>query len=182
VVEQEPVASPEQPDDPGAPSTSFVGPRIVGGALLLLGLAVFLLTLEIGRSRGYSPVGPSFVPTIVALGLIVLAIIFLLRTTVRPDTDLGVRAAREERAAHWGTVGLIGAALLAYAFLLGPLGYPLATAVFVPASARVLGSRSPLRDILIGLAIGFVVWFGFTQALGVRLPSGLLDPLLPGGA
>lgn len=181
MTEAEPARSLDDKGPPGSPATSFLGPRLVGVALLLFGLGVFLLTLEIGRSRGYSPVGPSFVPTIVALGLIGLAAVFLLRTTAWPDTHLGEQAAAEARATHWGTVALIGAVLVAYAYLLAPLGYPLATSLLVPLSARVLGSRALLRDVLVGLVLGFVVWFGFTQALGVRLPSGLLDPVLPGG-
>jgi putative tricarboxylic transport membrane protein len=159
---------------------SFTGPRLVGAGLLAVGLIVLIQTLEIAGARGYSPVGPTFVPTIVAIGLIALAAIFLLRTTVRPDVDLGRRAAGEERQTHWPTVGLIGGVLIVYAFALGPLGYPLATTAFLPAAARVLGSRSTLRDLVIGLALGFVVWFSFTQLLGVRLPAGPLDPVLPG--
>lgn len=177
--------------DTTAPAdVSFLGPRILGVCILLLGLGVFVQTLDIGRSRGYSPVGPGFVPTVVAIGLIALAVAFLVRTTIRPDLDLGAQAAAEERATHWLTVGLIGAVLVGYALSLGGfsvgglvipgLGYPLATGLFVPLAARVLGSRSPLRDLLVGLAIGFIVWFGFTQALGVRLPSGVLGPILPG--
>jgi putative tricarboxylic transport membrane protein len=77
-------------------------------------------------------------------------------------------------------VGIVGGVLILYAVTLGPLGYPLATTAFLPVAARVLGSRSPVRDLIIGAVVGFVVWFSFTQLLGVRLPAGLLDPVLPG--
>jgi hypothetical protein len=35
-----------------------------------------------------------------------------------------------------------------------------------------------LRNLAIGVALGVVVFFAFTELLGVRLPDGLLDPLL----
>ena len=37
----------------------------------------------------------------------------------------------------------------------------------------MLGSRSPLRDALAGLALGLVLFVAFTQFLGVDLPAGL---------
>lgn len=165
----------------GRQRASFVGLRVLAVGLLLLGLFVLLQALGIGAGRGYSPVGPSVVPTIVAAGLIVLAVVLLARVTVRPDLDLGARAASEASNTHWPTVGLLGGVLLLYAFALGALGYPVATTLLVPAAARVLGSRSPARDLIIGAAVGSLVWFGFTQLLGVRLPAGILGPILPGG-
>lgn len=158
-----------------------MGPRVLAIGLLLLGLFVLLQALGIGAARGYSPVGPSVVPTIVALGLILLAVLLLARVTIRPDVDLGQRATSEASNTHWPTVGLLGGVLLIYAFALAPLGYPVATMLLVPAAARVLGSRSSLRDLIIGAAVGALVWFGFTQLLGVRLPAGILGPILPGG-
>ena len=47
------------------------------------------------------------------------------------------------------------AALLAYAFLLEPIGYPLATAAVFVAIARLLGSRAIVRDVIVGLVLGF---------------------------
>ena len=37
----------------------------------------------------------------------------------------------------------------------------------------MLGSRSPLRDLLVGFGIGVVLFVAFTQFLGVDLPGGL---------
>jgi putative tricarboxylic transport membrane protein len=55
----------------------------------------------------------------------------------------------------------------------------LATAALLPAGARILGSRHLLRDVLVGLGLALVVYLGFTQVLGVRLPAGPLDVVLP---
>lgn len=169
-------------DRPGdAPARSFTGPRIIGGGLLALGLLVLVLAAQIGGAAGYSPVGPRFVPLIVGSGLVALAIVLLLRTTVRPDTDLAELAAGEERATHWPTVLALGGVLVGYALLMDlVLGYILATGLFLPVAARILGSRSAVRDTLVGFIVASVVWVGFDRVLGVRLPAGLLDPILPG--
>jgi len=166
----------------GAPASdrgrSLLGPRILGAALLVLGIAVLYGAVQIGRGTGFRPVGAGFVPTAVGTGLVVLSIAFLVRSTVRPDEWLAERAAEEEAATHWLTVAGLAAVLVGYAIALQPIGYILATAALVPLAAWLLGSRNPLRDVLVGAAVAVVVWVAFTQFLGVRLPAGLLDPIV----
>ena len=109
-----------------------------------------------------------------ACGLILLSALFLLRTWWRPDIALAERSAEEDDATHWATPGLIMVALLAYAFLLEPIGYPLATAaVFVGAGAASSARTALVRDVLAGLVLGFGLFTAFTQYLGVSLPAGL---------
>jgi putative tricarboxylic transport membrane protein len=44
--------------------------------------------------------------------------------------------------------------------------------------ARAFGSRTWLRDIIIGLILSFVVYIGFTYGLGLDLPAGVLAGIL----
>lgn len=167
---------------------ALLGPRIL--AAILMGLAALLIVSALGVARGggYSVIGPATVPLVVAIGLLMLGTVFTLRTTVMPDADLAKRAADEEALTHWPTVGLAAAVLVGYAlaldgFAIGPLdvpglGYIVATALFLPLSARVLGSRAPIRDVVAGLVLAVLIYFGFTEFLGVRLPAGILGPLL----
>ncbi|MGH2429683.1 MAG: tripartite tricarboxylate transporter TctB family protein [Candidatus Limnocylindria bacterium] len=157
---------------------STTGPRLVGVALLALGLVVLYGTFQIARGAGYSAVGPAAIPLAVAVILIGVAGLFILRTTVRPDADLLELAAAEESATHWPTVGLMVLTLVGYAFALGPLGYITATSLFLPIGARILGSRQPLRDLAIGIGLSVVIYFAFTEALGLRLPAGILEFIL----
>lgn len=171
---------PEDAPDRG-PELSFLGPRIF--AMLILGFGLFGLveTFRISGKSGFSPDGPKFFPLIVAVGLLVFGVLFLLSITLRRDRYLGEKAAAEGAATHWPTIGLMAAVLIVYAFLLDPLGYTVATALLFPTLAYVLGSvgrRSILRNLAIEVALGVVVYFSFTELLGVRLPDGLLDPLL----
>ncbi len=165
-------------DPQPGPRRSFVGPRILSGAILGLGLVVLYGSFQIRQGGGYSAVGPRFFPLAVAVGLLALGLIFLLRTTLIPDLDLAEHAAIEESATHWQSVGLLLAALVTYAFALQLLGYVVATALFISVVARFLGSRSVVRDLVVGVGIALVVYIGFTRFLGVRLPAGLLDFIL----
>ena len=152
---------------------SWAGPRLAGLFLLAASVAILLAVFEIPGRGGYASSGPRFVPLIVAIGLIALSALFLVRTWWRPDAELAERSAEEDDATHWATPALIMAALLVYAFVLEPVGYPLATfAVFVVV-ARLLGSRALVRDVIAGLVLGFGLFTAFTQYLGVSLPAGL---------
>ena len=152
---------------------SWAGPRLAGLFLLAGSVAILIAVTSISGRGGYSTSGPRFVPLVVAIGLIALSALYLARTFIRPDVALAERAAQEDDATHWATPGLIMAVLLAYAFLLDPIGDPLATAAVFIAIARLLGSRSIVRDVLVGLVLAFGLYTAFTQYLGVSLPAGL---------
>jgi putative tricarboxylic transport membrane protein len=166
----------------------LTGPRILAVALLILAVVLIVAALAIPPGGGYSVIGPAAFPMAVAIGLLLLAAAFAVRTTIRPDVDLAEKAAEEEVACHWPTVGLIALTLLGYAlaldgFEIGPIdvpsiGYIPATGIFLPITTSLLGSRSLLRDVLAGFGIAIIVYFGFTEFLGVRLPGGILDLVL----
>ena len=171
-----------------APGIGLLGPRFAAGFLVGMGVLLTLSAAGIARGGGYSVIGPATGPLIVAIGLTILGALLVVRTTVRPDLELAATAAGEERATHWPTAGLTAAALVLYALALDGvelagveipgLGYLVATAVFLPVTARILGSRAPLRDVIVGLGVAIVLYFGFTELLGVRLPAGVLGPVL----
>ena len=152
---------------------AWAGPRAWGLILLGVAVAVLIATTTIRSPEGYAATGPRFVPLLVGAALLVLALLFLARTIVRPDIDLAERAAREGEVTEWRTPIGVLVALIAYALLLDPLGYVLATALFFPPVARLLGSRSPLRDALVGVALALLLFVAFTEFLGVDLPPGL---------
>ena len=157
----------------------WLGPRLAALVILGIGVVAFTQAIGIREGAGYSVVGPRFFPLVAALGLLLLGIGFLIRTTpLYPDHELAEQAAAEEQATHWPTVLLIVAVLVIYVFALASLGYPLATALFFPVVARILGSRHLRRDLLTGLLLGFFIYFAFTRFLGVRLPAGVLAGIL----
>lgn len=168
----------------GARSGSLLGPRLVAVGIVLLAAILIYEAFQITKSGGYSVIGASTFPLAVSVGLLILGIVFLVRTTAVPDHDLAAQAADEEAATDWPTVGILGLLLIVYAVALDGLrfgsltipglGYILATGLFLPVAARALGSRHLVRDLVIGFIAAFVIYLGFTQYLGVRLPAGVL--------
>lgn len=161
------------------PSRSWLGPRLAAFVVLGIGLTALVQAFAIREGAGYSVVGPRFFPIIVAIGLVVWAVAFLIRTTpLMPDAALAEQAAAEEAATHWSTVIMIITTLVLYLFALSPLGYTVATALFFPVVARIMGSRNFLRDLITGILLGLLIYIAFTRFLGVRLPAGVLAGIL----
>jgi putative tricarboxylic transport membrane protein len=154
-------------------TVSWRGPRLVGLALLALGVAALAATTQIPSTRdGWAVGGPRFVPLVASFAVIGLSIAFLVRTVWRPDLELARFAAAESAQTHSPTPLAVMAALLGYVALLTPAGYALATALFTTVCARVLGSRHLARDAVVGVLLGAITSYAFTRWLGVRLPVG----------
>jgi putative tricarboxylic transport membrane protein len=147
---------------------SWRGPRAWGLVLLGLAIGVLAATTAIRSPDGYAVTGPRFFPLVVGIFLLVFALLFLVRTFVRPDIELAERAATD-----WAPPLGVAGALVAYALLLEPLGYIVATTLFFPLVATVLGSRAHVRDAIAGLVLATLLYVAFTQFLGVDLPAGL---------
>jgi putative tricarboxylic transport membrane protein len=148
--------------------------RLTALAIIVVGALGIWGAGNINEPGGYSPVGPRVFPYAVSIALVVFGLLFLARATIWPDAGLLADVERDEAGTHWPTPLLLMAAIAAYAFLLAWLGYILATALFMPVSSRLLGSTNLRRDAIAGVALGTVLYVGFTQFLGVRLPVGAL--------
>jgi putative tricarboxylic transport membrane protein len=165
-------AAPEPPERKAA----WAGLRGTAVGLLAIGVIALVATfaVPVGAESAWAPSGPRFFPLVASIGLIVLSLAFLARVTVWPDAELGAHAAEEAAETDWIVPALVAAGLIAYVVLIEPLGYVLASALFFPVVARVLGSRSPARDAAAGAALSVAVYLLFTRLLGVPLPPGLL--------
>jgi putative tricarboxylic transport membrane protein len=157
---------------------ALLGLRIAALMVIILGGIILTQVSQIGTGAGFIVIGPRIFPMVVGVGLLVLGLLFLLRTTVVPDNDLISDITAEAATTDWSTTILTLLSLVAYASLLHPLGYTLATALFFPVVARILGSTRSWRNIIIGLALGLAIYLSFTRILGVRLPAGLLAGIL----
>ena len=152
-------------------STSKTGPFIVGAVMLATGVILLTQTFRI-PGEGFDPQGPRFFPLCVVLAWLLLSAIYLA-------THIGkiIRTGKGEAAEKFARMvpaAILVIALIVYALVLDSVGYLIATALFFVAAARVLGSRNWARDITVGVLLSAVVYFSFTQALGVRLPEGIL--------
>lgn len=170
------------PSRPGTARAWLRDHSELGVCVILLALGVLVLSDALTMSvdltqRG--PVGPRTVPVVVGTGLLVVAVLLALdvlrggrgEAEGGEDVDLGEPADRR-------TVALLTGVFLAFAVLIGPLGFPVSGALLFWGSAYALGSRHPDRDPLIAAGLSLVTYFVFDNLLGVPLPGGPLMGVL----
>ena len=73
----------------------------------------------------------------------------------------------------WRAAAATTALLLSYILLLHPLGYLVATTLFLFLEARILGSRHWVRNGLFSVITSTVVYVLFNLVLRIGLPAGV---------
>jgi putative tricarboxylic transport membrane protein len=133
---------------------------------------------EIEEPSAYRPMGPRVFPILISTSLIVLGLLFVVQTLRGTDVAVEEHVAGELREADHKQAALIVGLLVAYAMLFNRAGYVVATTVFFPAVARVLGSRQPLRDVIVAALLAITAFLVFTRLLSIDLPVGVLGDTL----
>lgn len=154
----------------------------LGVSVLLFAIGALVLTDALTMDvditqRG--PIGPKTVPVVVGTGLLLVAVLLAVdvlrggrgEAETGEDIDLG-------GPSDWRTVLLLAGVFLAFAVLVGPVGFPVSGALLFWGAAFALGSRHPHRDPLIAAVLALVTYFVFNNLLGVPLPGGPLMGVL----
>ena len=160
----------------------LAGRSELGVALLLGVVGVVVLVDAAGIHAPYSqsdPVGPRTVPFVVA-GLLLVCAAALAVNVLRgghgeaeEGEDVDLTAPTE-----WRVVLPLVAAFVANVLLIDVLGWVISGALLFWGSSWALGSRHPVRDAVISLALSLATFYGFYLGLGIQLPAGLLEGVL----
>ncbi|MDT9693172.1 tripartite tricarboxylate transporter TctB family protein [Streptomyces sp. P9(2023)] len=148
--------------------------------LFLIGVLVLTdaltMTVDIAQ-RG--PVGPKTVPLVVGTGLLVVAVLLAIDVLRggRGESEGGEDVDLSEPG-DWRTVLLLAGVFLAFAVLIGPVGFPVSGALLFWGAAYALGSRHLHRDPLIAAGLSLLTYVVFNNLLGVPLPGGPLMGVL----
>lgn len=147
------------------------GELLISLGLLALGAFIVFETQGIAETQGYSQIGPRLFPYLIGTGL------SLCGTWLGWQALTGgwrnVPADEDGHAApDWMAFALISAGIVLHMVLIGWAGFILASALLFVLIARGFGSRRPVRDLVIAIVLSTVVFFLFTQALGLSLPAG----------
>ncbi len=141
------------------------GDTLAGAALLVLAVAVAF------EARGFrvefltDPVGPRAFPWLAALLLGTAGVALLARPAAA--------AVVWPRVGGWRRLTLATVSFLAYAALLAPLGFVLATTLEVTLLSRAFGGR-PWRSVLAAAAFSATLYLAFVYGLALSLPTGTL--------
>lgn len=160
------------------PARVSAGPDLlVGLFVVLLGLLCLWQAAVIPVTPLYAQVGPKFMPYLVG-GLVTLIGAGLTASALRGGWSHGLEEVRDAPPTNWRALGLVGAGLVANLVLIDTLGFVFAaTAQFVLVAAG-FGSRRPLRDLLIGIAVTLGAYLAFDKLLGVNIGAGILEGIL----
>ncbi|WP_243056609.1 tripartite tricarboxylate transporter TctB family protein [Nocardioides sp. SR21] len=150
----------------------------LAAALALVG--IYTLVDARGLNVGFGdPVGPRVFPYVIGTAMILLAVLLAL-ATARGDVAEGEAGEDIDLTSppDWVTVGKLVAVLLLNVLFVNVLGWPVTGALLFAGCAWALGSRTLLRDLLVGAALSVGSWYFFYVGLDVPLPPGILDGIL----
>ncbi|HET8594834.1 MAG TPA: tripartite tricarboxylate transporter TctB family protein [Intrasporangium sp.] len=155
------------------------GEWAITAGLLAIGVVVLLDGLGQRASSSASGVGAGFMPKIVGVLLIVLALGLALEIarghlgeaeTAEGDVDV--------RHTKWVPLAVCIAAALVFIAGIEQLGYIIVSTVAFWLTAWAMGARRHLRSALIAVVLSVVVYVAFTRLLEIDLPAGVLEGIL----
>jgi hypothetical protein len=149
------------------------GRLVVGGLGLLLGLWFTWYTWGNVPMGTQDRPGAGVFPFAVGVAMVAVSILTLVEAAF---TDRVSGEVNLPKGAKLRPVVLMTVALLAFVALYQFLGQYIASSLFLIAALSILGTRSLVRNIVYGTAIGVTISAFFMELLEVRLPEGLLGP------
>lgn len=154
-------------------------PRAIVPVQLAIGVGVIAISavLAVGAFRfppemGFVILGAHVYPYGVAVFLGVVGLLLCYQAVTGGFRELADHSAESAQAlpggkagAAWVTAGLVGVAVL-----INLIGFVLAAGLLFACSARGFGSRRPVKDLAIGIALTLPIYWLFNAGLGVSLP------------
>ncbi|HSR71234.1 MAG TPA: tripartite tricarboxylate transporter TctB family protein [Kiloniellales bacterium] len=136
--------------------------RLTGVIGLILALAYGIAGSRFHSDFLTDPLGPNAFPVMLALVLGAFSLVLLVRRPAGADWP---------SAAVWLRKATAIGGMIVYGFLLEPIGFPLASFLFVSALAYLMGGRLG-PSLGTGLAASIGLYVLFDPVLGLPLPLG----------
>lgn len=154
---------------------------VVAIGVIVVAIGILWLAKDFRAPRSVR-VSPRVFPQLVGIGMLLVGVWYVI-DVVRSPNNLSAGEDSEDvditADANWTTLILIGVGLTAFALLVQPAGFALASATMFAICSTAMGSRNILHNVAIGLGLGLTVYLMFDTWLGVRLPEGWLGIILP---
>lgn len=138
--------------------------RLLGGISILLALAFIYGAWQIETGMMLDPLGPRTFPMIIGAVLAIASVYLLVRPDPEPDWP-GRRRGLE--------ILLAVVVMIAYALLLEPLGFLIASALAVFVLCWRLGGGLGTSAV-VGVGVSLLIYVVFHMILGLSLARGLL--------
>lgn len=143
-------------------------------------VGIYTLIDARGLNVGFGdPVGPRIFPYVVGTGMIVLAVLLAI-ATMRGDIAEAEEGEDVDLTSptDWVTVAKLLGVLVLNLVLVNILGWAITGALLFAGCAWALGSKTLLRDLVVGAVMSVGSWYFFYVGLDVPLSPGILDGVL----
>lgn len=149
--------------------------RIIFACTLLLAGVYFWATSQIPTLELGDPLGPKAFPRMLGAGLLIAAAMLLLEILRNRKQEKAAPPAAAVRweSHHWIVPAVAGWTAL-YVLVFEPLGYMLATAIYLLALTAYFNRSRWLMNVLTSVLFAVVSYFSFTMILGVTLARGII--------
>ena len=151
-------------------SRRLPGEALIGAGLAVLGLGMVWATSQLDVAAAYAKVGPAVIPYIVAAGLVIVGA--ALAWTSRNEADT-------TSPSDFVALFALSCGILGYALVLKTAGFIVSSAMLFFLVAWGFGIRQNLANAVIAIALAIAVFILFQYGLGLNLPRGPLEALLP---
>jgi putative tricarboxylic transport membrane protein len=151
-----------------------------GLAAVLALVGVYTIVDARGLNVGFGdPIGPRVFPYVIGSVMVLLAVLLAIATARGdvPQADAGEDVDLTTRA-DWLTVGKLVGVMLLNLLLVNLLGWAITGALLFAGCAWALGSRTIVRDLIVGAVLSVSSWYFFWVVLDVPLTPGILDGIL----
>jgi putative tricarboxylic transport membrane protein len=151
---------------------------VLAAGLFLVG--VYTIVDARGLNVGFGdPIGPRVFPYLIGGGMVVLSLLLAVMTARGdvPEAEAG-EDVDVTSPPDWVTVGKLVGILVLNILLVNLLGWAITGALLFAGSAWALGSKTLVRDVIVGAVLSVSSWYFFYSALGVPIPPGILDGIL----
>lgn len=160
---------------------------ITGGVYLVFGLFVVFVLIPIGVDEPsnirYQALAPAYWPRIICLVLAALGTAILVRSAVQLKKNTsaeGGQDAPESDRIMWRAGVVIALGFVLYA-VLETLGFVLATTIALVILMLFADERRPHIVLPVAAGVPLALYFFFTKAANIPIPSGILESILVGG-
>lgn len=156
----------------------------VAAAFMMFGIFVILQATTIKTGLVRDPVGPRaafyFAGGMMAVGGFWLVLRNLLAFRREAGKQMQAEGSQDEPSypASFKRAAFIMISCILYGAVFVPLGYLLATPLFLLATLFILEQRAWLTNVMVAFGFTVIAYFVFSEVLGVRMPYGpLTGPL-----
>ncbi|HVE50047.1 MAG TPA: tripartite tricarboxylate transporter TctB family protein [Casimicrobiaceae bacterium] len=141
----------------------------ISALLIALALFIFWQVQLIPADGGYSAVGPRFSPLVIAVGLAAAGLKLLYDAFATGWKGMEESVPPEPFFAP--AFAWIAGGLVIHMIVIAFVGFTLASTLLFACVARGFGSRSVVRDVIIGFVLAAAVYLFFTRVLNLALPA-----------